>query len=143
MRITYDPEADALGVWLHEDAVDAAGLRSVRVTADVRVDVDAAGRALSLEVLGASRFYPVAALRALASPAVWLTLAEAAQESGLTRETLKKQVQHGRLAGEKRGRDWFVTRAALWTYLDNRGPRGRRPASRKGRRLRRQMAGKP
>jgi hypothetical protein len=74
-------------------------------------------------------------LGALATTDEWLTLAEAGREAGLSPETLKKQLHAGRLAGAKRGRDWQVTRHALWNYLEQRDTRGRPPASAKGRRI--------
>jgi hypothetical protein len=56
-----------------------------------------------------------------------LTLEEAARESGLSPSTLRVQLNHGRLKGEKRGRDWFVDAAALFTYLDVEVRCGRDP----------------
>jgi len=66
-----------------------------------------------------------------------MTLAEAAREAGLTPDTLRRQAAEGRLEARKRGRDWLVSPAALWTYLDGRAPSGRAPASRRGQKLRR------
>ena len=40
----------------------------------------------------------------------------------------------GRLAGEKRGRDWFVDATALMNYLESREPRGRPARNPKARR---------
>jgi uncharacterized protein YuzE len=51
MRFTYDDEADALYIYLHEgDAID----RSIVVDDDRTVDVDAHGWAIGTEVLRAS-----------------------------------------------------------------------------------------
>jgi uncharacterized protein YuzE len=51
MRFTYDDEADALYIYLHEGAsID----RSIVVDDDRTVDVDAGGRPVGIEVLGAS-----------------------------------------------------------------------------------------
>lgn len=59
-----------------------------------------------------------------------MTLAEAARELGLARDTLKIQAQHGRLRAEKIGRDWLVTRAEVERYRrDVQGTRGRRGVS--------------
>ena len=125
MSWTYDAGADVVAAWFAPD--DGTG-RTVEIAPDVHADVDAAGRLLSVEVLDASRYYPRAALEALAAPAAYLTLAEAAVESGLTPATLRVQASRGRIPAVKRGRDWLIERAALWTYLESRDPRGRRPA---------------
>lgn len=121
---TYDAAADVLGVWLAPD--DGTAITRV-VAPGVHADVDAAGRLVSVEVLDASGRYARAALEALASPAELLTLSEAAAESGLAPTTLRGLLHRGRLAGVKRGRDWLVTAAALWSYLDSRDARGRKP----------------
>ena len=91
----------------------------------------------SVEILDASSRYPAASLRNLPAPMDWMSLAEAAAESGITPDALRRQVLNGRLAARKRGRDWVVSPAALWTYLESRAPSGRPPASSKGRRVRR------
>lgn len=122
--LTYDAAADVLGVWLAPD--DGTAITRV-VAPGVHVDVDASGRLVSVEVLDASGQYARAALEALAAPAELLTLAEAAEESGLAQATLRGLLNRGRLAGVKRGRDWLVTAAALWSYLDSRDARGRKP----------------
>jgi len=121
-RFTYDLEADVLGIWLAPDDGTAV---TRELTADVHADVDASGRLVAIEVLDASRYYARAALEGLASPAQYLTLAEAAAESGLAAATLRSQISKGRLAAVKRGRDWLVSTAALFTYLDSRDARGR------------------
>ena len=133
-EITYDAEADALGIWLPGASNDA---RTRELAPGVHADLTPDGRLTAVEVLDASSRYPVGSLRTLESPVDWMTLVEAASESGLTPDTLRHQVLNGRLAARKRGRDWLVSRAALWTYLENRAPSGRRPASRKGRQVRR------
>lgn len=132
-EITYDAEADVLGIWLPGPSHDA---RTRELAPGVHADVTPDGRLTSVEVLHASSRYPAAGLRSLTSPADWMTLAEAAAESGLTPDTLRRQIQNGRLAARKRGRDWLVARPALWTYLESRAPSGRPPASRKGRQVR-------
>ena len=134
-KITYDAEADVLGIWFPGASSDA---RTRELAPGVHVDMTPDGRLTALEVLEASARYPLEGLRTLDSPADWMTLVEAAGESGLTAATLRRQVLNGRLAARKRGRDWLVSRAVLWTYLENRAPSGRPPASRKGRRVRRQ-----
>lgn len=125
MRIHYSPEADALSVEL---VGEARGARTIRHGPDIRLDFDGRGCLVALEVLNASRHYPAAALRALAAPVDYLTLAQAAKEGGLSPATLRVQIHHGRLPAVKRGRDWVVARHELWNYLENRAPSGRPPA---------------
>jgi excisionase family DNA binding protein len=57
-----------------------------------------------------------------------LTLTEAGERFGLSPVTLRVLVNQGRLAATKRGRDWFVTGAAVRAYLKSRKPAGRRPS---------------
>jgi uncharacterized protein YuzE len=125
VQIQYDREADALAIEFVERP-DVS--RTVKVTDTVRLDFDRDGRLVVLELLDASFHVPRRALERLAPTTDWLTLQEAAAESGLSPTTLRVQLNHGRLKGEKRGRDWFVDGAALFTYLDSRSARGRPPA---------------
>jgi uncharacterized protein YuzE len=122
VQIRYDGKADALAIDFGESR---ARPRTVRVTDTVRLDFDRDGRLLSVEVLDASFHVPRAELEQLDAGEEWLTLQDAAQESGLAPATLRVQLNHGRLKGKKRGRDWFVERAALLTYLESRSARGR------------------
>lgn len=133
IEVTYDAEADVLGVWLPGDSHDA---RSREVAPGVHADVTPDGRLVAIQVLDASTRYPVPSLRRLPTPDDWLTLTEAAAESGITADALRRQAQSGRLAARKRGRDWQVSATALWNYLESRAASGRPPSSPKGRRLR-------
>ncbi len=136
-RITYDPEADAMGVAL---IPEATAWRAVKVAPGVRLDLDRQGRPVFLEILGARALFGADVLRSLEAPEDWLTLWEAARESGLAAATLKVQIHAGRLTAVKHGRDWFVTGRDLLNYLESRAPRGRPPRSAKGRRVRRTLA---
>lgn len=136
MRATYDPTADAVSLEL---VPGAARARTLRVDAGTLLHYDRQKRLIELELLGASGRYERAALEEMASPAEYLTLLAAAKESGLSPVTLRQQLQKGRLAGMKQGRDWMVSRAALLTYLDNREASGRPPRSRKARRARKRV----
>lgn len=131
MKVTYSAAADALSVQLLPAARTA---RSEALGPDITADFDDRGRLIALEVLQASHHYPAAALAALAAPVDWLTLAQAAKESGLSTSTLRVQLNAGRLAGKKQGRDWLVARHELWSYLESRDVRGRPAAKRKARR---------
>jgi len=51
MRITYDPEADALSIRLREGQFEC---RTVRLTDDIALDFAPGERLVSIEVLGAS-----------------------------------------------------------------------------------------
>jgi hypothetical protein len=63
-----------------------------------------------------------------------MTLAEASVESGLACGTLRVLIHRRRMAGRKRGRDWFVTPSSLEAYLSSRDSRGRRPSNPKAQR---------
>ncbi len=56
-----------------------------------------------------------------------LTLHEAAEIAGIGPGSLRSAIRRGYLRGAvKRGRDWYVDRASLDTYLTHRRPRPRR-----------------
>lgn len=57
-----------------------------------------------------------------------MTLAEAAEKLKLRPDTLRRQIRQGRLRGVKRGRDWFVTPAAVDHYREFHQGRVGRPA---------------
>lgn len=133
MQMTYSPTADAVAIELVPEAPSA---RTQHLGPDIAADFDARGRLVSLEILNASAHYAPAELQRLAAPVDYLTLAEAAKESGLAPATLRLQANRQRLAAVKRGRDWLIPRHALWNYLESRGPSGRPPRSKRGRRAR-------
>jgi excisionase family DNA binding protein len=133
-ELTYDPQADVLGIWFPGPDQD---VRTREIAPGVHVDLTPEGRVTAIQILDARARYPLPSLRALDGPVDWITLVEAAREAGLKPDTLRRQVANGRLEARKRGRDWLVSRSALWTYLDGRAPSGRAPASRRGQTLRR------
>lgn len=55
MRLSYDTEADALAIFLEVGVVD----RTIEVETGTMVDVDAGGRALTIEVLRPARPWPL------------------------------------------------------------------------------------
>lgn len=65
----------------------------------------------------------------MASPAIELSLADAAREAGTQPATLRNQIHNGRLRGIKRGSDWVVSSTELANYLANKDPRGRKAGS--------------
>jgi uncharacterized protein YuzE len=120
VRFTYDPKVDALAI----DLADAPTETVRELAPGVSGDFDKAGRLTSIEILSASLRYPVRELRKLDDGAEWLTLPAAAKEAKLSAVTLRNQLNAGRLQGRKVGRDWQVSRAALWTYLESRAAAG-------------------
>lgn len=129
VRVRYDVTVDALAIELTAGARIA---RTIQVMPGVNVDVDARGHIVSIEVLDASMHASRSDLAALPSARDYLTLAEAAAESGLAPATLRAQVNRGRLAAIKRGRDWLVDATALLNYMESRDARGRRgPAAKR------------
>lgn len=122
MRVTYDATVDALAIELVPGAKSA---RTREVDRFTRVDWDADGRLILIEVLEAGRVYGPDVLASFEPAGELLGLAEAAAESGLTRDTLRQLIHQERLPGVKRGRDWSVQRSDLYNYLERRQPRGR------------------
>jgi uncharacterized protein YuzE len=136
IKLTYDAKVDAFMLLLYPHARSA---RTIEWAPDVFADLDTDGKVIGIEVLNASTHFDPKALEKLGSPEVRLSLAEASKESGLSTETLRSQLNKGRLPGEKRGRDWSVTRADLVSYLESRAPAGRPAFKYKARRKRPMM----
>ena len=131
MRFTYDVTVDSLAIEL---VPGARSRRTECIAPGINIDFDTRSRLISVEVSNASGFYPASDLAALASPMELLTLAEAADECGVSAATLRKQIHNEKLTAIKRGRDWMVARHTLWDYLETRDPRGRRAATERRRR---------
>lgn len=127
MQATYSRDVDALYLRIARATAKVASQREV--LPGVILDLDRDGRLVGLEVLAASKYDDVAALESLGAPSAEMTLAEAADFSGLSASTLKNQLLKGRLPGRKVGRDWLVDINALEAYLENRSPAGRRSPS--------------
>ena len=49
-----------------------------------------------------------------------ISLAEAAERSGLAHSTLRRYAWEGKLKAKKIGRDWLTTMASVEEYLENR-----------------------
>ena len=60
-----------------------------------------------------------------------ISLAEAAEYSGLTHEFLRQLASKGKLRARKFERNWLTTRTAVDEYLQSRSPVGRKPKSQK------------
>lgn len=127
MKLTYDPQIDALMIILLERSGRTSQRHSVtrEVAPGMYVDLDARGNPVSIEILDASARIPRKQLNALPSPVRILSLAEAARESRLSADTLRSQINKGRLKATKRGRDWVVSGTDLVNYLESRDTRGR------------------
>ncbi len=127
MKLTYDPQADALMIILVERRTRAAQRHLVtrEIAPAMYLDLDARGNPVSIEILDASARIPRKQLNALPSPARILSLAHAAKESRLSPDTLRRQINNGRLKATKRGRDWAVSATDLLNYLESRDTRGR------------------
>lgn len=129
MRISYSPEADALLVRLAK----GRSASMTKLGPGINADLDAKGRLLSIEVLGASGWYPRTELEQLGPPVQMISIADAVEESGLESSTLRRQLIAGKIqGGVKRGQDWAMPRHELWNYLEARTGVGRPPASAKG-----------
>lgn len=121
MKITYDPGVDALAIHFVANPKSA---RTEEVSEGINLDFNAKGKLVAIEILDASRFAPAATLGKLDSAREDLSLADAAEESGLSPDTLRSLIHKKRLPAAKEGRDWKVSRADLYNYLESRDARG-------------------
>lgn len=122
MKFTYDRDTDVLSVVLLPQATSH---RTTELDPNSFIDFDIEGRVIGLELLAASERYPSKLLAQAQGAEEWLTLAEAAKEGGIATATLRVLLNAKRIKGRKRGRQWEVSRAELWNYLDNRAPSGK------------------
>src|SRR5665213_847453 len=127
MKLAYDPQADALMIILVERRTRPTQRHLVtrEIASGMYLDLDARGNPVSIEILDASARIPRKQLDSLPSPARILSLAQAAKESHLSPDTLRSQINKGRLKATKRGRDWAVSATDLLNYLESRDTRGR------------------
>lgn len=124
MKIEYDENVDALAISFVENPQSS---RTTQVAAGINLDFNSKGKLVVIEILDASRFAPRSKLRKLPTARQELTLADAARESGLSADTLRSLIHKKRLLASKNGRDWKVSFADLYTYLESRDTRGRGP----------------
>jgi excisionase family DNA binding protein len=134
ITMTYDATVDALAVQLQSPG-RGRRVRTIEVSPGVRLDYDDRGRLLALEVLDASVHVSPQVLARIPNGEEFLTLAEAAKESGLSSETLRGQIHKGRLHAIKRGHEWAVSATDLLNYLESRLPGGRPPGKRSTRQV--------
>lgn len=121
MKIEYSKDVDALAISFVDRPRSA---RTKNVAEGINLDFDSKGRLVQIEILNASRFASPKKLAQLPRTSCKLTLSEAAKESGLEHDTLRRLVNNGRLKAVKEGRDWMVELADLYTYLESRDTRG-------------------
>ena len=112
--LTYDPKVDARAIQLSHGKGRPI---SREIAPGIYVDFDSRDRIVALEVLDASHHVPRANLQRLESPEEYLTLREAAKESGLSPTTLRVQIRNGRIRATKKGRDWLINDTDLENYL--------------------------
>ena len=122
---TYDPDADALQIQFGKSS---GVVRTTVVRPGVHIEFDSSGRLVGLEVLEASHVMRADALQHLDDGTEWLSLNDAAEAAKLSASTLRGQLNKGRIAGEKRNRDWVISRHVLETYLDEVQQRVQRSA---------------
>ncbi|HEY9765346.1 MAG TPA: DUF2283 domain-containing protein [Chroococcales cyanobacterium] len=124
MQFEYDAEVDILMVELGDVAENRQ--RTERLPfGDAIVDLAENGTILAIEIMGASKKYPIAMLQQFpANYAEPIPLASAAKVAGLSQEALKQAILRGRLVGKKIGRNWTTTIAALTEYLNSRQHEG-------------------
>ena len=129
MDLAYYADSDTLTLILQPGAEVAQTETNV---AGIMIDRDPAGAIVATRVPGASVRFDRETLERLDVGRL-LSMAQVAKETGLNATSLRVELQHGRLAGEKRGREWVVTRGELTRYLDRRASE-RQPPRRNGRR---------
>jgi excisionase family DNA binding protein len=123
VQATYDEDVDALAFNLIPTGKTA---KTIEVMPGLYVDIDTSGAILAIEVLKASSKYSMSVLRRLPTPGPLLTLTEAARIVSLSPATIRKQIHNQRVAATKHGRDWFVSKRDLLSYVKTKSPRGRR-----------------
>lgn len=126
MHLQYDAEVDVLVVSLG-DLSESMGAEEI--APGVYLDKAEDGTVLGLEILDASKRYPVEELRE--HPARYdqpIPLVDAARTLDVTPQALQKAIVRGRLEGKKIGKTWTTTVAALTQYMNSRAHEG--PGSR-------------
>ena len=115
--ISYDPEVDILMVYLMHPETPLEGAEEI--SPGVMGHYDRRGELAQLEIERASERHPVEELMRY-SMDNHIPLSEAARQSGLAHNTLRRQAINRRLTAFKQGREWWTTRAWLEEYLASR-----------------------
>lgn len=132
MKIEYDKDVDALEISFVSRPRSA---KTKTVSEGINLDYNTQGELVAIEILDASRFASPEKLGQLSAPSYELTLAEAAEESGLAPDSLRSLINKKRLKARKVGRDWKVELSDLFNYMESRSASGR-PAANKSARVR-------
>lgn len=119
MKITYDAQVDILMVTLDEDTKPRARGEEI-ADGGAYIDFAEDGTIQAIEIFGASKKYPIDKLLGTRADYAPMSLAEAAQVSGISYDALKKACERGSLKGKKIGRNWTVSPEALSAYQAGR-----------------------
>lgn len=123
MFLAYDEDSDILEVSLSPSPKRYRGTKEI--LEGVFMDLDSAETPLALEIFGASHRYDRDALLQVSGSKIWLSLQEAAESVGLSPDTLRTQVNAGRLRAEKKGGVWLTTADWFRDYLASRKYNGK------------------
>jgi hypothetical protein len=123
MYFSYNKELDILTINLHARPDRYWGTRSILPS--VEADLTEDGVVQTIEVSSASLAYPAELLNSVADHKVWISLREAAESVGLSPDTLRVQVNNGRLRAEKKGPVWLTTLQWFEEYLASRRYNGK------------------
>lgn len=120
MKIEYAKDVDALSISVTERPRSS---RTQKVSEGINLDFNQRGELVAIEILNASRFASPKNLAKLPATSDELTLSEAANESGLDQNALRRLARNGRVKARKDGRSWKVELADLYNYLEARETR--------------------
>ncbi len=115
MKVTYDPEADAMLIAL----ADADVQETRPLAPGFFADYDAHGRIIALEILKAGQKYDFDETE-METPDPYLSLSDAGKVFGLSPTTLRHQIARGVLKGSKFGRNWMVRHDHMVAYIRER-----------------------
>jgi len=117
LKIEYEPEVDILTIYLQE--LETPLSNSSEVEPGVILNYAEDGRLSSIEVLDASKRYP---LRQLAASSIdeFIDLKTASKISMIAPVTLRTQSERGKLWAIRTGGQWVTTRERLQQYINSR-----------------------
>ena len=117
LKIEYEPDVDILTIYLQE--LETPLSNSSEVEPGVILNYAEDGRLSSIEVLDASKRYP---LRQLAASSIdeFIDLKTASKISMIAPVTLRTQSERGKLWAIRTGGQWVTTRERLQQYINSR-----------------------
>ncbi|MFZ2035536.1 MAG: DUF2283 domain-containing protein [Dehalococcoidales bacterium] len=117
LKIEYEPKVDILTIYLQE--LETPLSNSSEVEPGVILNYAEDGRLSSIEVLDASKRYP---LRQLAASSIdeFIDLKTASKISMIAPVTLRTQSERGKLWAIPTGGQWVTTRERLQQYINSR-----------------------